>query len=202
MRKILPCLLSLFSGLLIGLTAIWFLPRNVTNEQNTQPAIDLAEYNALVDEVERLREEASSIENQRQDHQLLDAANSFVQAYFTVKAENGFNSSEFYERYRMYLTEYGQSRLAPLNPELDKTDSISYVSEIIQKTIYASDPSGSSARAAALLRNSTSVEDNEPTYTLRLVVLDMKKQADESWLVNDILIDTRLPDEYQYISLF
>ncbi len=202
MRKIFLCLLSLFSGLLIGLTAIWLLPGNSADVQNTQPAIDLAEYNALVDEIERLREKGSSIENQRQDHQLLDAANSFVQAYFTVKAENGFNSSEFYERYRMYLTEYGQSRLAPLNPELDKTDSISYVSEIIQKTVYVSEPSGSSARAAALLRTSTSVEDNEPTYTLQLVVLDMKKQADESWLVNDILIDTRLPDEYQYASLF
>ncbi len=202
MRKILPCLLSLFSGLLIGLTAIWLLPKSYTDEQNTQPDIDSAEYNALVSEVSRLREQAGSIEDQQQDNQLLEAADSFVQAYFNVESENGFNSSRFYEQYRLYLTEYGQSRLSPLNPELDKTDGISYVSEIVQKTIYASNPSGSPIRAAALLRTSTRVEHSEPIYTLQFIVLDMKRQPDGSWLVNDILIDTRLPDEYQYISLF
>jgi len=152
LRKILPCLLSLFSGLLIGLTAIWLLPKSYTDEQNTQPDIDSAEYNALVSEVSRLREQAGSIEDQQQDNQLLEAADSFVQAYFNVESENGFNSSRFYEQYRLYLTEYGQSRLSPLNPELDKTDGISYVSEIVQKTVYASNPSGSPIRAAAANR--------------------------------------------------
>ena len=202
MKKALPHLLSAVCGLLFGIVITWILiPQNEAVEQNTASIIDPASYNALLHEVEQFRNQTVSTEKP-ESNALLSYAEAFMQAYFTINAENGFNSAQFYEQYKPYLTEHGKSQLAPLNPELNKTDSISYRSEIVQKTVYVAESSDTSGKAAALLRISTSVEHNTPTYTLQFVVLDMQKQENGGWLVNDVLIQTQLEDEYLYQNIF
>lgn len=145
--------------------------------------------------------ESSDKGNEEYD-QVLKDAETFLNAYYIIHAEDGFNASEYYKQYEPYLTEYGRSQLAPLHPEMSKTDSISYVSEIMQKTILTTSVSGSSAKAAGLVRIWLSVEHSSPSYYVQFILLDMKKSDDGSWLVNDVLIETKLSDEIVQKNIF